>query len=49
MPRVCLPFVIVVFPDHTHLLFLLVFIVLILFSNSGPPGILGSNGMQNTA
>ena len=24
MPRVCLQFVIVVFPDHTHLLFLLV-------------------------
>ena len=24
MPRVCLQFVIVVFPDHTHLLFLLI-------------------------
>ena len=31
MPRVCLPFVIVVFPDHTHSLFLKVFIVLIFF------------------
>ena len=27
MPRGCLRFVIVVFPDHTHLLFLLVFCV----------------------
>ena len=28
MPRVCLQFVIVVFPDHTHLLFFTVFLVL---------------------
>ena len=28
MPRACLQFVIVVFPDHTHLLFLIVFSML---------------------
>ena len=42
-PRGCLQFVIVVFPDHTHLLFL------IFFSYSGPLGILGFDGKQNAA
>ena len=29
VPRGCLPFVIVVFPDHTHLLFFMVIIIVI--------------------
>ena len=32
LPRGCLQFVIVVFPDHTHLLFSNVFVCLFLFS-----------------
>ena len=32
MPRGCLQFVIVVFPDHTHLLFLYIWAVIVIFT-----------------